>query len=146
MKKFLLLLTLALVCNSCNGKAFDSVFEKFRNVENAEYVKLPSLLVRLGVSSIMKDKDLSELPLNIKITEMRVLDMEDCKKSSRIALQEAVKKASASCELLMEATDEGDAVSIWVEPKNEAEYSKLIIYSREDSALIEFSGKFKPRQ
>lgn len=146
MKKLIAIIALGLIAQLASAKAFDSVFNQFKRVENAEYVKMPGILVRLGMKSVAKEMKIEKVPMEFKLTGLRVLELSECSKSDREAFSGAVEKASRGCELMLEATDDGDTVSIWLEPKNAKEYSKMIIYTREDNTLVELAGKFIPKK
>lgn len=144
MKKVLLIMALCLSAQMTWAKAFDGVFSKFRGVENAEYVKVPGLLARLGTMSV-NSKDLKDMPMNIKVSGIRVLEMSECAPEEKVSFQNAVKAAGKNCELMLEAIEGDDQSIIWLEPKNSKKYKTMIIYSAEDAALVELSGTFTPK-
>ncbi len=139
MKKLLIALLMVVAVLPMMAQAFDPVFKEFKNLEGAEYVKVPGLLVRLGASKV---EHVDSLPMNLKITGIRVLEVN---RQLAPKFEAAIEKASQGCELLLEATDEGEHVSIWVEPNGKKAYNKMIIYAKEDHALVELSGKFSPK-
>ena len=139
MKKLILTLLLVLSSLAASAAAFDSVFSSFKKLDGAEYVKIPSLLVRLGAS---KFNQVDSLPMDIKITGIRVLEVP---KNNGQKFEKAVQAAGKKCELMLEATDEGDKAIIWLEPKGNKSYNKMIIYSADDCTLVELSGKFNPK-
>ncbi|MDE6033639.1 MAG: DUF4252 domain-containing protein [Muribaculaceae bacterium] len=139
MKKLILNLLLIFSSLAASAEAFDSVFNSFKDAEDAEYVKVPSLLVRLGASRV---NHIDSLPMNIKITGIRVLEVPE---SIGPKFEKAVMEAGRKCELMLEATDEGDKAIIWLEPNGKKAYNKMIIYSDDDYSLVELSGKFSPK-
>lgn len=138
MKKLILTILLVFSSLMASADAFDSVFSSFKKRDGAEYVKVPSLLIRLGASNF---NQVDSLPMNIKITGVRVLEV---KKSDGKDFEEAIQAAGKKCELMLEATDETDKAIIWLEPKGNKSYKKMIIYSADDCSLVELSGKFTP--
>lgn len=143
MKKFLLTLGLLMAATTLQAKEFDSVFNTFKDTPKADYVKMPGLLLRMGVSGLVPS-EAEELPLKMKITGLKVLDMESCSKEKKAALDKAVNDAGKRCELMLEAADGNDKATIWLEPKGKTSYSKMIIYDASDASLVELSGKFTP--
>lgn len=146
MKRILTIFLIAISAIGAYAKAFDSVFSTFRKVNGADYVKIPGLLVRLGAMKVsqISGMDDSDIPMNLKVTGLRVLDMSECKKSKSDFIS-AVNAAGKNCELMLEAKDGKDKVTIWVEPKGAKSFSKMIIFDEEDSTIIELSGKFTPK-
>ena len=139
MKKLIFTLLILFSSLVASADAFDSVFSKFKKIDGAEYVKVPGLLVRLGAS---KFTQVDSLPMDIKITGIRVLEVP---KSAGPKFEKAIEDAGKSCELILEATDEGDKAIFWLEPKGNKSYNKMIIYSADDRSLVELSGKFCPK-
>lgn len=140
MKKLVIALLILFSSLVASADSFDSVFSKFKKLEGAEYVKIPGLLVRLGASILFNQVD--SLPMDIKITGIRVLEV---KKSDGAKFDKDIHDAGKKCELMLETTDNGEKAIIWLQPKGNKSYNKMIIYSANDLSLVELSGKFCPK-
>ncbi len=145
MKHLIIALGLLLGSATLSAKEFDSVFNTFKDTPNAEYVKVPRILISLGGGSFVPS-EVDDMPMDMKITGVKVLEMESCGKAKKMAFEKAVNEAGKKCELMIEAVDGNDKATIWLEPKGKDSYSKMIIYSANDAALVELSGKFTPKK
>lgn len=144
MKKLTTVIALLIMAQvSVSAKCFDSVFKQFKSVENAEYVKIPGFLMKLvGGKDLKIDGKVEDLPLNMEFSGLRVIELEGCSKKDQKKFTDAVMDAGKKCEIMLEASDNEDEVYIWLEPKNEKIFNKMIIFSKDDYALVELSGKF----
>lgn len=146
MKRKLLTAILALIISagSLAAENLDGVFDRFRDSHNAEYIKVPSLLMKCA--SVMGEKvDFDELGLKGSMSGCRVLDMSNCSRKVREAFRDAVLGCDSSdMEELLRVSGEGKT-RIWVK-HNGDKIKKLYIFtcdSAGESVLVEISGKFK---
>lgn len=145
MKKLITVIALLIIAQvSVSAKCFDSVFKQFKSIENAEYVKIPGFLMKLvGGKDLKIDGKVEDLPLNMEFSGLRVIELEGCSKKDQKKFTDAVMDAGKKCEIMLEASDNEDEVYIWLEPKNEKIFNKMIIYNHSENSIVEFSGKFK---
>ena len=78
----------------------------------------------------------------MEFSGLKVIELDGCSSKEQQKFTDAVMNAGKKCELMLEASDDGDDVCIWLEPKNGKTFNKMIIFSKNDHALIELSGKF----
>lgn len=129
---------------SLSAENLDRVFDRFRNSHNAEYVTVPSLLLRCA--SLMGEKvDFDEMGLKGSMSGCRVLDMSNCSRKVREEFRDAVLACDSSdLEELMRVSGEAKT-RIWVK-HNGDKVKKLYIFTCDaagESVLVEISGKFK---
>jgi hypothetical protein len=146
IKNIIISLLLLTVCTSASAKGdVDDIFRQFRNIDNAEYVHIPKLLLKFAQKQDKDDKECSEMLS--KISSIKVLSIDKCKGSVR---KDMAKRVSDLCndgyEELIRANDDGDKVLIYT--KNEGDMIKeLIIFAGddEDTALVKICGKIKQK-
>ncbi len=89
MKKLLLSLMLALVCQLSMAQTAKSVFDEYKSKNNVAYVSVPSALIQIGAAKI-KDERAKEVVGQVK--SARMLNLDDCKKSVRKKFVKAIEK------------------------------------------------------
>lgn len=144
MKKLITIIALLIIAQvSVSAKCFDAVFNRFKSVENAEYVKIPGFLMKaLGGNDLKLYGKVDDLPLTMEFSGLKVIELDGCSPKEQQKFTDAVMNAGKKCELMLDASDDDDDVCIWLEPKNAKTFDKMIIFSKNDHALIELSGKF----
>lgn len=146
MKKVLLTLAIALFfAVGASAGSFDSVFDAFKDKTKAEYVKMPGLVVKMAGAAVAKD--FKDIPMNIKMSGLRLLTMEECTAQEKKAFVQSVMNAGKQCELLGEDRHEDGCQTVWLEPKNakDKKYTKMIVFVEEECVLVELSGTFSPK-
>lgn len=140
MKRIIITIALAATLSVealCAG-AFDSVFSRFKGRQNVEYVKVPKMLLKLGLAC--GDVD---LPAAKGLDGVRVLSMSGASDAEMQDFGNRVDMAAAALDELMRVNDGGNKVLI-LSKKDGERFKGIYIVTQADSvcALIELSGKF----
>ncbi len=93
MKKSIITLLLMLVCQLTMAQTAKSVFDDYKQKSGAEYVSVPSMVIKVAANKI-KDEKAKDLVSQVK--SARVLNMGGCKKSVRKKFVKAIKKLPKS--------------------------------------------------
>lgn len=122
------------------------LFNEFKNAENADYVSIPHLLLKMG-QMFMDDEDKSDAGAELakKINSMKVLDLEKCSDSVKRRFMKRVDELNTDgYEELMRVNDEDEKVKILIREEGTTIKEMLIVCSSpDDCALIQFTGDFK---
>lgn len=123
------------------------LFNEFKNAENADYVSIPSLLLKMGQMFMDdEDKDDTGADLAKKINSMKVLDLEKCSDSVKRRFMKRVNELNTDGyeELMRVNGDEDEKVKILIREEGTTIKEMLIVCSSpDDCALIQFTGNFK---
>ncbi|MBD5330744.1 MAG: DUF4252 domain-containing protein [Bacteroides sp.] len=137
-----ILMAIILSATSVHAGNFDSVFEQFRHAEHAEYVKIPSLLMRFASMFEDMSDSFDNLGLKGSISGCRVLDMSGCDSEDKSAFQQAVTGCKVDNLDEIMRTGGKDKTRIWIKTAGN-KIKKLYIYSQDATggcALVELSG------
>lgn len=122
------------------------LFNEFKNAENADYVSIPSLLLKMG-QMFMDDEDKEDAGADLtkKINSMKVLDLEKCSDSVKRRFMKRVDELNTDgYEELMRVNDKDEKVKILIREEGTTIKEMLIVCSSPDNcALIQFTGNFK---
>jgi len=123
--------------------ALDHVFDKYRQLENAEYVRIPKFLMIMAGDDAKIDKD---LPLSGKVSGMKVLNIDGCSDGTRAEIERSIRKTASEKDMeeMIRANSDGEQCQIWFESKGDKIKSIYILaMEKGELSLIEFSGNFK---
>lgn len=139
------IMAIVLSAASVNAGNFDNVFDQFCNANHAEYVKVPSWLLRFGSWFADKSEHFDGLGIKGSISGCRVLDMSACNGADKAAFQQAVyaSKMTGLEEIMRKGGS--DKAIIWIKSKGK-KIKKLYIFSGGESGdcmLVELSGNFR---
>lgn len=119
----------------------NKVVKKYKDSRKAEYIKFDGFLLSLAKMGMKADGELPPQAVDA-LKSMVILSMDDCSPELRQNFKADMESALAGCELILEAKDEEDTVSIYV-GKMEGEYFEdFIIYEADDCDLVIMQGKF----
>lgn len=144
MKKYLFILLLALgAARSIQAGNVNAIFREFKEEHKAEYVSIPSFVMKLG--TMLADKDDEADGLASKISSVKVLDLEDCSPAVKARFRKRLANLKDDeYETLMHVNDDGDKVRILMKQKKDIVRELLIVCEGdEDCALILLKGKFR---
>lgn len=123
------------------------LFAEFKDAENADYVSIPSLLMKMGRMFMDDDEDKSDAGADLakKINSMKVLDLEKCSGNVKRRFMKRVNELNTDgYEELMRVNDENEKVKILIREEGTTIKEVLFVCSGpEDCALIQFTGDFK---
>lgn len=150
MKRYLLpALLFMLICTTgCAGdkdaSSVDALFKEFSKVENAEYVNLNPLMMKMaGMFVSMSDSETGKLAGKIK--SVKVLTLDKSPESDRQRLGERISKLNTDgYDELMRVNDNGQKVRILAKLDNDSAIRQLIVLCNDSSecSLVSVKGKF----
>lgn len=144
MKKSLtLLLAMAMATASTLAKDAKTLIKEFKNTEDAEYVHIPPMLMKLARLSASKaDTDESTKMVLKNIKSMDVLCLDDCKPKVKDRLSKAFDDLeSDGYEPFVSATSNKENVKIMLlEKKNSIRELVLLAHDGDDCTLILLEG------
>ena len=149
MKYLHLIPALLAVCSltACAGNTNpDEIFDSFRNEPQAECVRVPKLLLKLGTTFAAVDADDREerqaLKLASKLSSVRVLDLDDCSRDVKARFaDETDRLEEKGYETLVRVNDDGEKVRICLRRENDY-ITELLIVNRsdDDAAMVQLKG------
>ena len=146
MKKLITIIALLIIAQvSVSAKCFDAVFNRFKSVENANYVIDPNFKMEpFHANELSTQNNSITLPmdLDMELSGMKTISLENCSEAEQQKFHDAVMEAGKKCEMLVQAKDNDTDICIWLEPKKAKKFKKMIWYSKNKDSLVEFSGKF----
>ena len=117
------------------------VIKKYKNVKKVDYLKVDGFLLTVAKAGMKADDEMPAEAVDA-LKAMVILSMDDCSPELRQNFKADMEGALAGCELILEAKDEEDTVSIYV-GKTEGDYFEdFIIYEADDCDLVIMQGKF----
>ena len=149
MKYLHLIPALLAVCSltACAGNTNpDEIFDSFRNEPQAECVRVPKLLLKLGTTFAAVDADDREarqaLKLASKLSSVRVLDLDDCSRDVKARFaDETDRLEEKGYETLVRVNDDGEKVRICLRRENDY-ITELLIVNRsdDDASMVQLKG------
>lgn len=121
------------------------LFEKYHDAPGGDCVKVGSMLIKLG--KMFSDEDDKDAKVLDMVSEIVVLDLEESPDNIRGSFRKDCARLledTSGYQLLMQAKDEGEELSIYVSTDNDGNIRELILVSDEDPALIYIKGQIPP--
>lgn len=121
------------------------LFEKYHDAPDSDCVKVGSLLISLG--KMFSDKDDPDTKVLDMVSEIVVLDLEESPENIRGSFRKDCSRLledTNGYQLLMQARDDGEELSIYVSTDKDGNIRELIMVSDEDPALIYIKGEIPP--
>lgn len=144
MKRFIIVAAIAaLSLLPAMAGALDHVFDKYRQLENADYVHIPKFLMMMAGDDAKIDKD---LPISGKVSGMKVLNIGSCSDGTLTEIERSIRKTASEKDMeeVIRANSDGEQCRIWFESKGDKIKSIYILaMEKGELSLIEFSGNFK---
>ena len=144
MKKTILTLALGIICQSTFAINIDNLFAQFKDKEGADYMNIPSLVLKFMRTFTKSNNDKSYHFLK-GIKSIKVLDMEECPSEVKADfLKEAKKLNLNGYETLAQTKDKGEEVKLVAKMDEEAISELIILISgKDDCGLTLLKGKIK---
>ena len=144
MKKTILTLALGIICQSTFAINIDNLFAQFKDKEGADYMNIPSLVLKFMRTFTKSNNDKSYHFLK-GIKSINVLDMEECPSEVKADfLKEAKKLNLNGYETLVQTKDKGEEVKLVAKMDEEAISELIILISgKDDCGLTLLKGKIK---
>ena len=144
MKKTILTLALGIICQSTFAINIDNLFAQFKDKEGADYMNIPSLVLKFMRTFTKSNNDKSYHFLK-GIKSIKVLDMEECPSEVKADfLKEAKKLNLNGYETLVQTKDKGEEVKLVAKMDEEAISELIILISgKDDCGLTLLKGKIK---
>ncbi len=136
-------LILALSLPLVSAGTFDEIFNEYKRLENAEYVKIPKFLMKLAGNSAEIPDD---LPIKGKISGMKILNITDIGNDTGKRINDSAKKLAAKNNMqeMLRHTSDGEECRIWFNmSKDKVKEIYLLYTERDEVSLLEFSGNFR---
>lgn len=136
-------LILALSLPLVSAGTFDEIFNEYKRLENAEYVKIPKFLMKLAGNSAEIPDD---LPIKEKISGMKILNITDIGNDTGKRINDSAKKLAAKNNMqeMLRHTSDGEECRIWFNmSKDKVKEIYLLYTERDEVSLLEFSGNFR---
>jgi len=139
MKRFLTIILLSTAFFGLSAGNPAKLFDEFKNAENAEYVKVPKVLMlaaRAGGS-------FNGVPMTGKISGIKVLSLESAGNRTRTDFDRRLKEEMNGFDELLNVKDNSRRVRIFSRTEGN-KFKNLYILTTDsaDCAFIELSGKF----
>ena len=144
MKKIILTLALGIICQSTFAINIDTLFAQFKDKEGADYMNIPTLVLKFMRTFTKSNNDKSYHFLK-GIKSIKVLDMEECPSEVKADfLKEAKKLNLNGYETLVQTKDKGEEVKLVAKMDEEAISELIILISgKDDCGLTILKGKIK---
>jgi hypothetical protein len=144
MKKIIATLALGIICQSTFAINIDNLFAQFKDKEGADYMNIPSLVLKFMRTFTKSNNDKSYHFLK-GIKSIKVLDMEECPSEVKADfLKEAKKLNLNGYETLVQTKDKGEEVKLVAKMDEEAISELIILISgKDDCGLTLLKGKIK---
>ena len=144
MKKTILTLALGIICQSTFAINIDNLFAQFKDKEGADYMNIPSLVLKFMRTFTKSNNDKSYHFLK-GIKSIKVLDMEECPSEVKADfLKEAKKLNLNGYETLVQTKDKGEEVKLVAKMDEEAISELIILISgKDDCGLTLLKGEIK---
>ena len=136
-------LILALSLPLVSAGTFDEIFNEYKRLENAEYVKIPKFLMKLAGNSAEIPDD---LPIKGKISGMKILNITDTDRSVGERISSSVKTLANKNDMqeILRHTSDGEECRIWFNmSKDKVKEIYLLYTERDEVSLLEFTGNFR---
>ncbi len=136
-------LIFALILPIVSAGTFDEIFNEYKNLENAEYVKIPKFLMKLAGNNAELPDD---LPIKGKVSGMKILNITDIGNETGKRINDSAKKLAAKNNMqeMLRHTSDGEECRIWFNMSKEKVKEIYLLYTEPDEvSLLEFTGNFR---
>lgn len=136
-------LILALSLPLVSAGTFDEIFNEYKNMENAEYVKIPKFLMKLAGNKAEVPDD---LPIKGKVSGMRILNITDIGNDTGKRINDSAKNLAAKNNMqeMLRHTSDGEECRIWFSMSKDKVKEIYLLYTEPDEvSLLEFTGNFR---
>ena len=144
MKKIIATLALFIACQATFAQNIDTLFSQFKDKEGADYMKIPTLMLKFMRTFTKSNNDKSYRFIK-GIKSVKVLDMEDCTQEVKAEFLQEVQKLNLNgYETLVQTKEDGEEVQL-IAKMDEENINDLIILitGKDDCGLTLMKGKIK---
>jgi len=144
MKKIIATLALIIACQGIFAQNIDTLFNQFKNKEGADYMNIPTLMLKFMRTFTKSNNDKSYRFIK-GIKSVKVLDMEDCTQKVKAEFLKEVQKFKLNgYETLVQTKEDGEEVQL-IAKMDEENINDLIILitGKDDCGLTLMKGKIK---
>ncbi len=144
MKKIIATLALIIACQGIFAQNIDTLFNQFKNKEGADYMNIPTLMLKFMRTFTKSNNDKSYRFIK-GIKSVKVLDMEDCTQKVKAEFLKEVQKLKLNgYETLVQTKEDGEEVQL-IAKMDEENINDLIILitGKDDCGLTLMKGKIK---
>ena len=143
MKKTIVTLAMIIACQGVFAQNIDDIFNQFKDKQGAEYMNIPSFVLKLG--RVFMDKDIQENKLMKGVKTIKVLDMENCSSDVKKELQHEISRLEQSgYETLVRTKEKDDTVNLIAKMDKDAINELIVFFTENDECgLTLMKGKIK---
>ena len=144
MKKIIATLALIIACQATFAQNIDTLFSQFKNKEGADYMNIPTLMLKFMRTFTKSNNDKSYRFIK-GIKSVKVLDMEDCTQEVKAEFLQEVQNLNLNgYETLLQTKEDGEEVQL-IAKMDEENINDLIILitGKDDCGLTLMKGKIK---
>ena len=144
MKKILLTIALALTCCWASATNADDLFNKFKDLDNAQFMTIPQELMQMAMAQ-NQGADAAQKKVTEKITSLDILQFEKADAATIKQVVDMVNDFDDTYEELVRANENGEQVIIKMK-RNGENYSEMVIFQADadDCAIVRMNGNFAP--
>ncbi|MBR5612156.1 MAG: DUF4252 domain-containing protein, partial [Bacteroidaceae bacterium] len=126
MKKIFVTLAMIIACQGLFAQSIDDIFNQFKDKDGAEYINIPSFVVKLG--RVFMGKDIQENRLMKGVKTIKVLDMANCSSDIKKELQHEINQLEQNgYETLVRTKEKDDTVNLIAKMDKDA-INELIVF------------------
>ena len=143
MKKIFVTLAMIIACQGLFAQSIDDIFNQFKDKDGAEYINIPSFVVKLG--RVFMGKDIQENRLMKGVKTIKVLDMANCSSDIKKELQHEISQLEQSgYETLVRTKEKDDTVNLIAKMDKDA-INELIVFftDKNECGITLLKGKIK---
>ena len=143
MKKTIVTLAMIIACQGGFAQNIDDIFNQFKDKQGAEYMNIPSFVLKLG--RVFMDKDIQENKLMKGVKTIKVLDMENCSSDVKKELQHEISQLEQNGYETLVRTKAKDGTVNLMAKMNKDVINELIVFFTENDecGLTLMKGKIK---
>ena len=144
MKKIIATLALIIACQATFAQNIDTLFSQFKNKEGADYMNIPTLMLKFMRTFTKSNNDKSYHFIK-GIKSVKVLDMENCTQEVKAEFLQEVQKLNLNgYETLVQTKEDGEEVQLIAKMDEESINDLIILITgKDDCGLTFMKGKIK---
>ena len=144
MKKIIATLALIIACQATFAQNIDTLFCQFKNKEGADYMNIPTLMLKFMRTFTKSNNDKSYHFIK-GIKSVKVLDMENCTQEVKAEFLQEVQKLNLNgYETLVQTKEDGEEVQLIAKMDEESINDLIILITgKDDCGLTFMKGKIK---
>jgi len=143
MKKFILVLTVIMACQTGIAQNVDALYNYFKDEKGVESVSVSPLLMKFA--RLFMDEEDKNDPLIKGVNSVKVLDLEECSEKVKERFTKEVAKLKLNgYETWLQAKEDGENVKVIAKMKDDIIRELLVMSTgKGDCALVMIKGKIR---